>query len=108
MISIIDDLEKGLKTHTKTYRNSWKNLRTSNRDRYYHKHDTDTFKANIDKTKAQLETALNEISQVKTALSESPRILGRRYRNKTGSDKPDKLDKPDTPIHSYMYLLETL
>jgi hypothetical protein len=53
-----------------------KNLRTSNRDRYYHKHDTDTFKANIDKTKAVRDHALNEISQVKTACEALEDIIG--------------------------------
>jgi membrane-associated HD superfamily phosphohydrolase len=111
MISIIDDLEKRIKDAYKE--------RIGILEKTYEqviaigiiaKHDTDTFKANIDKTKAQLETALNEISQVKTALSESPEdiIGGRRYRNKTGSDKPDKLDKPDTPDTLDIYLLETL
>jgi hypothetical protein len=49
----------------------------------------DTFKAEI--KPSAVRERLNEISQVKTALSESPRIHSGGDRNKTGSDKPDKL-----------------
>jgi hypothetical protein len=49
MISIIDDLEKGLKTLTKERIRFLKNHRTSNRSRWYRQARYGRLEANIDK-----------------------------------------------------------
>lgn len=87
MIAIIDDLEKRIKDAYEErigiLEKTYEQVKTIG---IIDKYDTDTFKTNIDKTKAQLETVLNEISQVKTVLSKSPDdiIGGGRY-----SDEPN-------------------